>query len=94
MWNVLTISVRQALIPHHLFGRVQGAYRTLVWGAIAAGAPIGGVIATATGVAPVLFIAGAGLTLATVWLARLTSAHRTELEFDAETAALSRTGAS
>jgi MFS family permease len=94
VWNVLTISVRQALIPHHLFGRVQGAYRTLVWGAIAAGAPIGGVIATATGVAPVLFIAGAGLTLATVWLARLTSAHRTELEFDADPAALSRTGAS
>ncbi len=93
VWNVLTISVRQALIPHHLFGRVQGAYRTLVWGAIAVGAPIGGVIATVTGVAPVLFIAGAGLTLATIWLARLTAAHRSELEFDADPDALSPTGA-
>ena len=95
VWNVLTISVRQALIPHHLFGRVQGAYRTLVWGAIAAGAPIGGLIAAAAGVAPVLFVAGSGLTLAAVWLARLTAHHRTDLEFDRpETAALSPTGAS
>ena len=95
VWNVLTISVRQALIPHHLFGRVQGAYRTLVWGAIAAGAPIGGVIAAAGGVAPVLFVAGTGLTLAAGWLARLTARHRAELEFDrAQPADLSRTGAS
>jgi MFS family permease len=94
VWNVLTISVRQALIPHHLFGRVQGAYRTLVWGAIAIGAPIGGLIAAATGVAPVLFIAGAGLTLTTVWLARLTAAHRAELEFDVEQEALSPSSAS
>ena len=95
VWNVLTISVRQALIPHHLFGRVQGAYRTLVWGAIAAGAPIGGLIAAAAGVAPVLFVAGSGLTLAAVWLARLTAHHRTDLEFDRpETVDLSPTGAS
>jgi predicted MFS family arabinose efflux permease len=64
-----------------------------VWGAIAAGAPIGGVIASAAGVAPVLFVAGAGLTLAAVWLAQLTAAHRTELEFDAAPSALSPTGA-
>lgn len=94
VWNVLTISVRQALIPHHLFGRVQGAYRTLVWGAIAIGAPIGGAIAAATGVAPVLLIAGVGLTLTTAWLARLTIAHRRELEFDADQGALSPSGAS
>jgi predicted MFS family arabinose efflux permease len=94
VWNVLTMSVRQALIPQHLFGRVQGAYRTLVWGAIAAGAPIGGVIAAATGVAPVLYVAGAGLTLTAVWLARLTAAHRDALEFDsAQRAELIASGA-
>ena len=31
-WNVLTMSLRQALIPEELFGRVQGGYRTLVGG--------------------------------------------------------------
>lgn len=34
VWNVQSMSVRQALIPTELFGRVQGAWRTLVWGAI------------------------------------------------------------
>ena len=94
VWNVLTISLRQALIPQHLFGRVQGAYRTLVWGAIAAGAPIAGVIADRTSIAAVLCVAGAGLTLTAVWLARLTAAHRSELDFDsAEPGVLSSTGA-
>ena len=32
VWNVLTMSLRQVLIPSELFGRVQGAYRTVVWG--------------------------------------------------------------
>jgi MFS family permease len=95
VWNVLTISLRQALIPQHLFGRVQGAYRTLVWGAIAAGAPIGGVIAAWTGVAPVLFVAGVGLTGGAIWLARLTATHRDMLDFDtAEPDVLSSAGAS
>ena len=32
-FNVQIMSVRQALIPDDLFGRVQGAYRTAIWGA-------------------------------------------------------------
>ncbi|HEX3336061.1 MAG TPA: MFS transporter [Jatrophihabitans sp.] len=48
-WNVLTMSLRQTLIPPGLFGRVQGAYRTLVWGAIPLGPVAGGAIAAAVG---------------------------------------------
>lgn len=45
LWDVITMSLRQALIPHELCGRVQGGYRTLVWGAIPVGAVLGGVLA-------------------------------------------------
>lgn len=36
-FNVQVMSVRQALIPAAMFGRVQGAYRTLLWGGIPLG---------------------------------------------------------
>jgi MFS family permease len=70
-WNVLTMSLRQALIPEELFGRVQGGYRTLVWGGIPLGALVGGVLADATSVPTVFAVAGAAeLVLAGVlwWL--------------------------
>lgn len=54
LWNVLTLSLRQALIPEELFGRVQGGYRTLVWGAI----PLGGLLAGVTTVPTVFVVAG------------------------------------
>ena len=44
MFNVQIMSVRQALIPEHLFGRVQGAYRTVLWGGIPLGTLAGGAI--------------------------------------------------
>ena len=75
-WNVLTMSLRQALIPEELFGRVQGGYRTLVWGGIPLGALVGGVLADATSVPTVFAVAGAaGLVLSGV-LWRLLTVHR------------------
>jgi MFS family permease len=56
--NVLTMSLRQALIPEELFGRVQGAWRTLVWGGIPLGGLAGGVLASATNVPTVFLAAG------------------------------------
>ena len=76
VWNVLTMSLRQALIPEQLFGRVQGAYRTLVWGGIPLGAVLGGVLADAFGVRPVFVIGGAGLFVCAFWLARVVHVHR------------------
>ncbi|GIJ48738.1 MFS transporter [Virgisporangium aliadipatigenens] len=56
--NVLTMALRQALIPEELFGRVQGAWRTLVWGGIPVGGVAGGALAAATDVATVFAAAG------------------------------------
>ena len=45
VWNVLTVSLRQRLIPADLFGRVNSVYRFLGTGTSAIGALIGGQIA-------------------------------------------------
>ncbi len=78
-WNVLTMSLRQALIPHELFGRVQGAYRTLVWGAIAVGSVTGGAVANRIGLRPVFLIAGAGSLVVAVLLGLLLRSHAAAL---------------
>jgi len=75
-WNVLTMSLRQALIPEELFGRVQGGYRTLVWGGIPLGALLGGLLAEATSVPTVFVVAGAVSLLLSGVLWRLLVVHR------------------
>ena len=69
-WNVLTMSLRQSLIPAELFGRVQGAYRTVVWGGIAVGSIAGGALAKLIGLRGVFVAVGTGLLVlaAVLWL--------------------------
>ncbi|MFV1991556.1 MAG: MFS transporter, partial [Acidimicrobiales bacterium] len=43
-WNVLTVSLRQEIIPDHLLGRVNSVYRFLGWGMIPVGALLGGIL--------------------------------------------------
>jgi MFS family permease len=60
VWNVITITVRQEVIPDRLLGRVTGAYRVLGVGAGPFGAVLGGVLASSFGLrAP--FIAAAAI---------------------------------
>ena len=68
VWNVITVSLRQAVIPENLFGRVNSVYRLLGWGAIPIGALLGGFLARGLGLtAPMWFGAAvlAALALAT-----------------------------
>ena len=48
LWNVVTVSLRQTIVPDHLLGRVNSVYRFLAWGMIPLGAIVGGVIVTVT----------------------------------------------
>jgi MFS family permease len=79
VWNVLTMSLRQALIPHELFGRVQGAYRTLVWGGIPLGAVTGGLLANWLGVRWVFLVAGTLMLVMAGLLGRLLHRHAAAL---------------
>jgi MFS family permease len=83
VWNVLTMSLRQALIPQRMFGRVQGAYRTLVWGGIPLGSLAGGAVAHVFGIPAVFVASGAGLFVLAVVLGVLLHRHRGELTDEA-----------
>ncbi len=48
VWNVITVSLRQTVIPDELLGRVNSVYRFFGWGAIPIGAFLGGVIVAVT----------------------------------------------
>ncbi|MBO9449122.1 MFS transporter [Tropicibacter sp. R16_0] len=47
LWNVVTVSYRQRLIPDDLLGRVNSLYRFFGWGMMPFGALIGGAIVAA-----------------------------------------------
>jgi MFS family permease len=42
VWNVVTVSLRQSLIPTNLLGRVNSVYRFFAWGTIPIGTLLGG----------------------------------------------------
>ena len=48
LWNVITVSLRQSIIPSHLLGRVNSVYRFFAWGSMPIGTLIGGAIVSLT----------------------------------------------
>jgi MFS family permease len=47
LWNVITVSLRQSLIPDRILGRVNSVYRFLGWGMMPIGSALGGVVVAA-----------------------------------------------
>lgn len=69
VWNVVTLSLRQRVVPAELLGRVTSSYRVIGLGAMPVGALVGGVLAKTYGLhAPYLY---GGLLLAAASLACL-----------------------
>jgi len=64
LWNVITVSLRQSIIPEHLLGRVNSVYRFFAWGMMPIGAAIGGVV-----VVSVDAFASRGFALRATWVA-------------------------
>ena len=44
LWNVITVSLRQTIIPDELLGRVNSVYRFFAWGSMPLGFIVGGVL--------------------------------------------------
>src|SRR6202012_3112422 len=59
MWNVVTVSLRQQIVPARLLGRVNSVYRMLGWGLMPVGALAGGFVAHAAGLRAPYLAAGA-----------------------------------
>jgi len=58
MWNVVTVSLRQQIVPAALLGRVNSVYRMLGWGLMPLGALAGGFVAHAAGLRAPYVVAG------------------------------------
>lgn len=98
VWNVVTVSLRQQIIPAELFGRVNGVYRWVAWGTLPLGALAGGWVAgvfglKATYVASGLLMIGAlvvlSLSVRTSSIVRALSSNRRASSLD-ETPVASR----
>jgi predicted MFS family arabinose efflux permease len=68
--NVHVVSLRQAVTPEAMLGRMNASYRTLVYGAIPIGSLAGGFLGHAIGLRPTLLIAALGLVLTPLWVVR------------------------
>lgn len=64
VWNVITVTLRQRIVPDGLLGRVNAGYRLFAWGTQPIGALLGGVVGELLGLPAVFLLAGAlGLTM-------------------------------
>lgn len=78
VWNVITVSLRQTIIPDELLGRVNSVYRFIGWGSMPIGALVGGVIADAFGLRAPFLAAGAVMALVLLPAARVVTSEEIE----------------
>jgi len=69
VYNINQVSLRQAITPDRIQGRMNATMRTIVWGTIPVGSLIGGVLGSQFGIMPTLIIGGVVATLSAVWVA-------------------------
>ncbi len=58
LWNVVTVSLRQVIVPSALAGRVNSVYRMLAWGGLCLGSLAGGFIGHAAGLRAPFLLGG------------------------------------
>ena len=66
VWGVVTVSLRQRIVPDHLRGRVNSVYFLFDIGGAALGTLLGGLTASAVGITTPFWIASGGTALLTV----------------------------
>jgi len=68
VYNINQVSLRQAITPDRVQGRMNATVRTIIWGTIPIGAFIGGTIGTVYGVLPAIWVGIAVSLLAGAWI--------------------------
>jgi Na+/melibiose symporter-like transporter len=68
-FNITQLSLRQAITPDRLQGRVNATMRFMMWGVTPFGALLGGVAGSLIGLRPTLFAAAIAVLLAYAWVA-------------------------
>ena len=67
IFNVSQLSLRQAITPDHLQGRMSASIRFLMWGLVPLGALVGGWTAERIGLTMTLSLAALSTTAAALW---------------------------
>jgi len=68
IYNINQVSLRQAITPDRLQGRMNATMRTIVWGTIPLGSFIGGILGAQIGVVWTIVVGGAMTAMAVVWI--------------------------
>jgi len=68
IFNITQVSLRQAVTPDRLQGRVNASIRFVMWGVTPFGALLGGVLGELIGVRSTMLIASIGVFTATLWV--------------------------
>jgi MFS family permease len=67
-YDILQVSLRQAITPDRLQGRMNATMRTIVWGTVPIGALLGGALGSAIGVVETIIVGGLINALAVGWI--------------------------
>lgn len=92
MWNVITVSLRQRIVPDRLLGRLNAGYRLLAWGTQPLGALLGGLIGELLGLRAVFVLAGAATLLLLLAMFSVTDRAIADAEAQGEAEAAGATG--
>jgi predicted MFS family arabinose efflux permease len=67
VWNVITLTLRQEVVPDRLLGRVTSAYRLVGVGTLPIGAALGGFIVNSYGYTATYWVSGVAITTLAVF---------------------------
>ena len=68
VYNINQVSLRQAITPDRVQGRMNATMRTIVWGTFPLGGVLGGILGTTVGVVQTIILGGVLSTLAALWI--------------------------
>lgn len=68
VYNINQVSLRQAITPARLQGRMNATVRFMVWGTMPIGSLLGGTLGQWLGLRPAILLAAAGSASAFIWL--------------------------
>jgi MFS family permease len=68
IYNINQVSLRQAIVPDRLQGRMNATVRTVIWGTNPIGAFVGGIIGSSYGILPAIYAGIAVSLLASLWI--------------------------
>ena len=67
-YNITQVSLRQAITPDRVQGRMNATMRTIVWGTMPIGSLLGGILGSTIGVVPTIILGGFIALLAAGWI--------------------------